>query len=157
MTIKHIEQDVLIEAPVEVVWRVVTEADQLSRWWTDSAEGDLGPGGHGTLIWEDKASHERAIVSIQVEEVEPNRLFSFRWLYPDGATADEDNSVLVEFRLVPEGDRTRLYVSERGLDRLGFEEEAEANYREEHTSGWRLHLGRLQDYARALADEVVRR
>jgi uncharacterized protein YndB with AHSA1/START domain len=32
-----IEREVLIEAPVEVVWRTITEPDQMSQWFADTA------------------------------------------------------------------------------------------------------------------------
>ena len=33
-----IEREILIEAPVEVVWRAITEPDQISQWFADRVE-----------------------------------------------------------------------------------------------------------------------
>ena len=33
-----IDQEVLIEAPVEVVWRTITEPDQITQWFADRVE-----------------------------------------------------------------------------------------------------------------------
>lgn len=43
-----IEREVLIEAPVEVVWRTVTEPGQISRWFSDAAEIDRVGREHAT-------------------------------------------------------------------------------------------------------------
>ena len=42
----RIESDVLIAAPVERVWDLITRADHLGRWFGNAgAEVDLRPGG----------------------------------------------------------------------------------------------------------------
>jgi len=33
-----VTREVLIEAPVEVVWRTITEPDQVSQWFADRVE-----------------------------------------------------------------------------------------------------------------------
>ena len=33
-----IEREILIEAPVEVVWRTITEPDQVSQWFADRVD-----------------------------------------------------------------------------------------------------------------------
>ena len=45
----QIERETLIDAPLEVVWGVVTEPAQINRWFTDAAQLDLRPGGRGEL------------------------------------------------------------------------------------------------------------
>src|SRR3977135_289260 len=106
MVADSIEREILVEAPVDVVWGVVTEPNQISRWFSDSAEIDLRPGGEGTLIF--GAGDERAIIRIVVQSSEPPHTFSFRWISPPapvgvqpvGADAGEGNSLLVEFTLI---------------------------------------------------------
>jgi uncharacterized protein YndB with AHSA1/START domain len=49
-----------------------------------------------------------------VEAVEPPNRFSFRWNHPAGEQPTTTNSMLVEFTLVGEGERTRLRVVETG-------------------------------------------
>jgi uncharacterized protein YndB with AHSA1/START domain len=142
-----IERDILIEAPVEVVWRVVNDPDHISQWFTDAAEIDLRPGGEGVLAWTGRATTEPMTVRIQVEKVEPPHLFSFRWSHPDGERAHEGNSLLVEFALAAEGENTRLRMVERGLLATGWSEERKAKYAGEHENGWTMHLAELRDYA----------
>src|SRR2546421_12905677 len=115
MTPSRIERDILIEAPVEVVWRAVTEPDQISRWFTDAAVIDVREGGEGKLTWNDRATTKPTIARISVVTVAPPRTFSFRWAHPEGVEARKDNSVLVEFTLLPDGEDTPLRVVETGL------------------------------------------
>ncbi len=39
-----IDRDVLIEAPVEVVWRTITEPDQMTQWFADRVDLVVEPG-----------------------------------------------------------------------------------------------------------------
>ena len=43
----EVERDILIEAPVEVVWRTVTEPDQMTLWFADKVDLEVEPGAHG--------------------------------------------------------------------------------------------------------------
>jgi uncharacterized protein YndB with AHSA1/START domain len=42
-----IERDILIEAPAEVVWRTITEPNQMSQWFADQVDLVVEPGAHG--------------------------------------------------------------------------------------------------------------
>ncbi|TMR90126.1 SRPBCC family protein [Nonomuraea basaltis] len=141
-----IEREILIEAPVEVVWHAVTEPSQISSWFTDAAEIDVHEGGKGTLTWTGRATVKPATAEITVVAVEPPRLFSFRWAYPDGAQPREGNSVLVEFTLAQEGEGTRLRVTESGLSEIDWTEENKASYAQDHINGWSKHLSDLVAY-----------
>jgi uncharacterized protein YndB with AHSA1/START domain len=142
----RIERDILIEAPVEVVWRAVTEPDQISSWFTDAAVIDVREGGEGTLTWNQRATTKPMTARISIETVAPPRTFSFRWAHPEGVEASQDNSVLVEFTLLPEGDDTRLRVVETGLLELAWSDTDKASYADEHTRGWETHLASLRAY-----------
>ena len=72
---QHIERSILIDAPVDVVWTVVTEPEHISRWFSDAVELDLRPGGRAALTWNDHGTFQG-----RVERVEAPRFFSFRWV-----------------------------------------------------------------------------
>ena len=40
-----IDREVLIEAPAEVVWRTITEPDQITQWFASRVELVVEPGG----------------------------------------------------------------------------------------------------------------
>jgi uncharacterized protein YndB with AHSA1/START domain len=147
MAADRIEREIDIDAPIDVVWTVITEPEHISRWFTDSAELDVRPGGEGRFGWEAKATNRENVVNLRVERVDPPHFFSFRWNYPDGADPTETNAPLVEFSLEARGGATRLRLVESGLERVARSEEDEETYFAEHTTGW-THFGeRLRDYA----------
>ena len=144
-----IEREVVIAAPVERVWELVTEAEHLGRWFGDAgAEVDLRPGGALELRWTEHRARGR------IEAVEPPRLFVFRWApfeEPGGVQPTDDNSTRVEFTLSEDGDDTRLRVVESGFDALATSEERRRKNLEGNTEGWRQELGELQEYATKVA------
>ncbi len=141
MVPERIEREILIDAPLEVVWSVVTEPEHVSGWFSDSAEIDLRPGGQAILTWE-----EHGTVHGRVERVEPPNFFSFHWARGPGSEFREDNSTLVEFSLSAEGDGTRLLVVESGFPGLDGSEKEKSDDFEAHTRGWRLELDELSEY-----------
>jgi uncharacterized protein YndB with AHSA1/START domain len=139
----HIQRDIEIDAPVEVVWRTITEPDQMSLWFADKVELEIRPGARGYLGFGEQGG------GVIVETVDPPNRFSFRWNHPAGDEATEENSLLVEFTLVGEGSRTHLRVVESGLDVLQRPDIDPQRYADEHNAGWGDFLDRL---ARLLAD-----
>jgi uncharacterized protein YndB with AHSA1/START domain len=139
----RIEREILIEAPVDIVWAVVTEPEHISGWFSDSVELDLRPGGRAVLRWE-----EYGAVHGRVERVEPPHFFSFRWVVhrTPGADVAEDNATLVEFSLSPEGEATRLTVVESGFGTLAGSDDERRQHLDSHRRGWEQELGELDDY-----------
>jgi uncharacterized protein YndB with AHSA1/START domain len=155
-----VEREILIEARPEVVWRVITEPQQISRWFSDEADVEGRVGADGTLTWTPGGrGGDREldmIVPIRVVEAEPFRRFCFRWNHPQGAEPDQSNSALVEFSLIEETGGTRLRVVESGIDLVTADAPAKARYVGEHEHGWERHLGELLDYIASRAREATR-
>jgi uncharacterized protein YndB with AHSA1/START domain len=148
MVPQRIEREILIDAPIEVVWRVVTEPEHISGWFSDSIELELRPGGKATLRWD-----RRGEVHGRVERVEPPRFFSFRWMVDPGVGPGEENWTLVEFSLSEEGsDSTRLKVVESGFRDLGVPDDEKQRHVDGHRRGWELELGQLEEYLRQRAE-----
>jgi uncharacterized protein YndB with AHSA1/START domain len=61
----QIEREVVIDAPVAVVWRTITEPEQIRQWFADRVELELEPGGRGLMGFEDRA------LPLFVDAVEP--------------------------------------------------------------------------------------
>src|SRR2546423_15521488 len=97
-----IERDILVEAPVDVVWRVVTEPAQITRWFSDTADVDVRPGGDGTLVFDQQATSQRFTVPIVVESDEPPHRVTVRCSHPDDERPRPGNSNLVQFTLTAE-------------------------------------------------------
>lgn len=133
-----IEREVVIDAPVDVVWRTITEPDQISQWFADRVELEAKPGAHGFMGFGDQGG------PIVVEAVDRPTRFSFRWNHPVGEEPVAGNSMLVEFTLVSDGDeRTRLQVAESGLELLRWPDAEKDHYAEEHRGGWPTFMDRL--------------
>jgi uncharacterized protein YndB with AHSA1/START domain len=143
----RIEREIRIEAPIDVVWSVVTEPDQISRWFAPEVQLDARPGAEGRLTFVSRQTGEPASYNLHVERVEPPYHFSFRWVYPDGAVPGPDNAPLVEFTLAEEGDEaTRLTLVESGIRAVAWDDAEKERYHESHAEGWDRHLGRLRDH-----------
>jgi uncharacterized protein YndB with AHSA1/START domain len=139
-----IDREIIIDAPITVVWRTITEPGDIAQWFADRVELDLRVGGVGTLVFEDKATAKTVTAHLLIEAVEPPRRFAFRWSQPEGESPRRDNSVLVDFTLVPAGpEQTRLRVTETGLEHLAWTPDEQARYAESHRHGWAVHFGRL--------------
>src|SRR4051794_24869971 len=139
----RVEREIVIDAPVEVVWRTITEPDQITQWFADEVRLDLEPGAHGYMGFGDQGG------AVVVDTVDPPTRFSFRWNHPAEEEPAPGNSLLVEFTLVGEGEHTRLRVVERGLDLLRRPDIDKPKYALEHNHGWGDFLDRL---ARVLAE-----
>jgi uncharacterized protein YndB with AHSA1/START domain len=146
MTEDRIEREVVIDAPVERVWALITRAEHLGTWFGDAgAEIDLREGGDLELRWQEHGTSRG-----RVERVDEPTAFSFRWAPfqdPGGVEPTDGNSTLVEFTLATEGDGTRLRVVESGFTGLETSPEQRRKNYEGNTEGWSLELGELAEYA----------
>jgi uncharacterized protein YndB with AHSA1/START domain len=138
---ERVEREIVIEAPIDVVWAVLTEPEHVAGWFSHSAEIDLRVGGEATFDWR---GHGPA--RAWVERVEPPRHFSFRWVRFVGEEQRRDDSTLVEFTLAAEGAHTRLRVVESGFRELSWPEGRKARYADENTEGWQRELDELREY-----------
>ncbi|HEV2086152.1 MAG TPA: SRPBCC family protein [Gemmatimonadales bacterium] len=94
--------------------------------------------------------YEHLSFEVTVEQMEPERLFSWRW--QPGGDSDPDPAepttlVVFELEEVPEG--TRLTVTETGFDRIPVGRRAKA-YRE-NDQGWTGQLESLRKYVASAA------
>ena len=146
MTEDRIEREVVIEAPVERVWALITQAEHLGAWFGDAgAEIDLREGGELELRWEEHGTSRG-----RIERLDEPTEFSFRWAPfqdPGGVEPTDGNSTLVEFTLAAEGDGTRLRVVESGFTSLEASPEQQRKNYEGNSKGWSLELGELVEYA----------
>ena len=142
----RISREVVIDAPPEKVWAIVTEPRHVARWFSDEVEIDLRPGGAMRLTW-----HGHGTYRGRVEAVEPPSRFAFRWLRREN---DDGSSTLVEFILAPAGAGTRLRVVESGFQGLPWDEAVRARYAGENADGWADELSQLRDYVTGFARDA---
>ena len=146
MQTDRIESTVVIAAPLERVWDLVTSPEHAGRWFGDAgAEIDLRPGGAWRMTFTGHGTYHGRVVAVS-----PPHRFAYRWhtvrdLEEEPTPA---NSTLTEFTLLAETDGTRVTVVESGFDALAVDAAERTRLLASHTSGWTAELGELVAYAR---------
>lgn len=135
-----IEREIVIAAPPERVYAIVTQPEHMGAWF-----GDAGAERDGDTIRMRWAEHGEA--ELRVVKEEPPHAFAYRWDANDAGIGD----TLVEFTLTAEGDNTRLKVVESGWTKLNTSAERQSELREGNVGGWKHELGDLERYAQTVA------
>src|SRR5215469_6416897 len=144
MSHDRIEREVLIEAPRERVFAVLTQAEHVARWFGDCAEIDLRPGGKASFGWSEEGM---ATFHAVIERVEPPYFFSYRWARHTDTEPVAGEATLVEFTLSTDGGNTLLRVVETGFASLNATHDEQAQVADENTKGWTSELAELKEYA----------
>lgn len=153
----RIQKQILLKAPLERVWRAISEAQRFGAWFGVRLEGEFAVGarmqGHivATTVDPAVAKEQEPYVGlpyeILVESIEPMRRFAFRW-HPNavGPSTDYSNEpmTLVEFVLeeVPGG--TRLMITESGFDQIPLARRAAALKSNDY--GWAAQATLIEKY-----------
>ncbi|TWD82832.1 uncharacterized protein YndB with AHSA1/START domain [Kribbella amoyensis] len=132
-----VRRTIHISAPLEKVWRTVTEPALVSQWFGQLALTGTGAGALGTIGWPDE---RRA--PIRVETFNPRSEVSYRWCNaedPLPETLDEQRSTVFTFTLEATSSGTQLTVVETGFERTSDPAQVMADHRE----GWDGELDKL--------------
>lgn len=144
--VKNIE----LKAPVERVWRALTDWREFGVWFHVKLEGPftVGQVSRGQIT---HSGYEHIVWEALIEKMEPQRLFSFTWAqieFHDKERYSPDYShaprTLVEFRLEKTGSGTRLTVTESGFERVpaAWREKA----RDGNEGGWAQQMKNIEGY-----------
>jgi uncharacterized protein YndB with AHSA1/START domain len=147
MNTDRIEKRILLRAPLNRVWRALSDSTEFGTWFGMRFEGPFAPGAvmRGfivpTMVDADVGNaqkiYEGLPFEIVVEQMEAERLFSFRW-HPGAVDPSIDYSAepttLVVFALEQVGDGVMLTVTESGFDRIPLARRAAAFAQNEQ--GW---------------------
>ena len=130
-TDRVVERTVEFAASVDRVWRAITDADELSKWFGDQTEIELVPGSEGAMTWENHGRY-----AFKVEVVEPPRRLVWSWVHEPGVAFRDAPSTRVEWELSPRPEGgTALFLRESGfLTDL---------HHEQNTGGWTEELAEL--------------
>jgi len=120
MNTDRIEKRIELAAPVDRVWRALTDHREFGAWFGVKLDTPFGPGktARGQIT---HPGYEHVKWEVVVERMDPERLFSFRW-HPYAVDPAVDYSkepqTLVEFRLEKSARGTLLRVTESGFDKI---------------------------------------
>jgi uncharacterized protein YndB with AHSA1/START domain len=129
--------DRVIEASVDIVWRLVSTADGLSEWMCEEAMIDLRVG--GVITWR----HANGwVVAGEIREIVPMRRLVFTYGWAEGGFPVPLGSSVVTMELTAVGGSTALSIRHAGLaDEMA----------EQHTGGWTMFADVLTRRAEVVA------
>lgn len=139
----RIERSVEIKAPVERVWRAITTESEFSQWFGLRILGGNFQPGVSVRCVSTHPGYEHIEFSMDIERMEPPRLFSWRWV-PGAEQPKNEPTTLVEFTLEEIKEGTRVTITESGFDRLSLAYRAKAY--EDNTGGWEYQANSLRNY-----------
>ncbi len=147
----RIEKQVMLRAPRAEVWRALTNPEDFGKWFGAKLSGrfESGKTARGPIIHPD---YSHLTLEMQVENLEPERLFSWRW-HPNAVDPKVDYSAepttLVEFTLDETPGGTRLTVVESGFDQIPAQRRDEAFRSNEE--GWAQQMENIRKYVQPAA------
>jgi len=144
----RIEKRIEVRAPRARVWRAIADANEFGAWFGIKLDGAFTAGAtvRGRLTI---PNYDHLTLDIEVERIEPERYFSYRW-HPYAIDPKVDYSseptTLVEFHLeeIAGGGGTTVTIVESGFDRIPLARRSEA-YRM-NDQGWAGQAKKLAGY-----------
>jgi len=153
----RIEKSVLLRAPLERVWRAISDSKQFGSWFGvqfdepfgagASIVGKMVPTSVDTGVAKRQEPYRGFRFEFAVDRVQPMRLFSFRWhpfAMDSSVDYSKEPSTLVEFVLEEVHGGTRLTVTESGFDQIPIERRAKAFAANE--GGWAAQMQLIEKY-----------
>lgn len=146
MSTDKIEKQIELRAPVERVWRALTNHQEFSEWFRVKLERPFIPGEvtRGAIT---HPGYEHLVMEVTVVKMEKDKKFSFEW-HPYAVDPKTDYSkeppTLVEFVLEKNQAGTLLKVTESGFDKIPAARRDEAFRMND--GGWTAQLRNIQTY-----------
>jgi uncharacterized protein YndB with AHSA1/START domain len=161
MNTNRIEKHVVLHAPLDRVWRAISNAEEFGRWFGVRFDGPFVAGTSVTAaitptsIDEDVAKRQQPHAGVkstwQIVAIEPQRRFAYRWhpfaVDPD-ADYDQEPTTLVEFTLTETPEGVLLTIVESGFDVIP--EARRSDSFEANTEGWAIQADLFRRYAEGL-------
>jgi len=133
-------------APVDQVWRAISDKDEMKRWYFDLKRFEARKGFEFDFTAEHKGM--KFIHLCRVKEVIIHKKLSYTWRYKN-----QPGDSLVTFELFPEGNKTRLKLTHTGLESFPA---VHAYDRKNFQRGWNFIINTgLQKYTQALPKRTM--
>lgn len=137
---RKIDKKVEIDASIEAVWKALTDAEELMRWFPLDARSNPGPGGTIWYSWGPPYEGES-----QIEIWDPPRRLRLKsdWGHGESEKGRADlEQVAMDFTLESEGGKTILRLVHSGFDAgADWDDEFDGTNR-----GWELEFLGLKHY-----------
>jgi uncharacterized protein YndB with AHSA1/START domain len=157
MNTDRIEKKILLHAPRKRVWRALTDSTEFGSWFGMKFDGPFKPGATmravlvPTTVNAEVAKHQKEyeglVFEILIEQMEPERLFSFRWhpfAVERGVDYSAEPTTLIVFALEEVANGVPLTVTESGFDRIPLARRAKAFTNNEQ--GWGVVVKLIEEY-----------
>lgn len=157
MSTNRIEKTILLRAPLKRVWRALSDSSEFGNWFGMRFNAPFAPGATMTaVIVPTTVSQEVAKLQkpyqgisfeIKIEQMQPERLFSFRWhpgAVEPGIDYASEPTTLVVFTLEKAPEGVQLTVTESGFDQIPLARRAKAFSANE--GGWTLVIKLIEEY-----------
>lgn len=136
----RIEVDVMIDAPLEDVWAIVSEPG----WWMND-----GPVGDHEVVLDDEGFYrvsdpEAGDWLVEKGDEDPMDLVSFRWYPLASDELPEDASTRIEISLSEEGSGVSVHVEESGFTSIAEDEDAARTLGEDEFGMWDTALAAVK-------------
>jgi uncharacterized protein YndB with AHSA1/START domain len=120
------------DAPVALVWKAISDRDEMKKWYFDISEFEAVPGFKFRFHGENKEG-VKFLHLCEVLEAIPGKKLSYSWQYEG-----EPGYTMVSFELFEEGEKTRIRLTHTGLETLPAKPDyAASNFAE----GWTYIIG----------------
>jgi uncharacterized protein YndB with AHSA1/START domain len=143
--IDRIEKNIELAAPVERVWRALTDHEAFGEWFRVKLKGPfvVGKVTTGEITY---PGYEGLPWTSLTERMEEPRLFTFRWPHSRSPNADisREPSTRVEFRLKPTTKGTHLTITESGFESLPEDSREEAWC--SNDKGWEIQAENIKAF-----------
>jgi uncharacterized protein YndB with AHSA1/START domain len=127
------------DAPPEVVWKAITDKDDMKQWYFDLPEFESEVGFEFRFA-AGPPDGKQYLHICEVTETVPAEKLTYSWRY-DGY----DGISYVTFEIFPDGDKTRLKLTHSGLE--SFPADNPDFAKENFVAGWTDIIGRsLKDF-----------
>ncbi len=157
MSTDRIEKTIFLRAPRPRVWRALSDSTEFGTWFGVKFDGPFTPGAclHGVIVTTSvnaevaraQKPHEGLPFEITIEQMEPERLFSFRW-HPNavdrGVDYSHEPTTLVVFTLEETAGGVMLTLTESGFDRIPLARRVQALKANE--GGWGVMMKVIEEY-----------
>jgi uncharacterized protein YndB with AHSA1/START domain len=157
MNTDRIQKQVELRAPIERVWRAISDSHEFGRWFGVRFDGPFVEGAPvtaaiaPTTVDDEVAKRQEPHTGVkstwQIVAIEPQRRFAYRWhpfaVDPD-VDYDQEPTTLVEFNLSETPEGVLLTITESGFDAIP--EARRAASFEANAEGWAIQTELVRKY-----------